>query len=690
MHARFRRLVLWTVVCLLGAECLWLVGANFLLASSYGRDLANRRPDRFQAQWQSAWTLWPGHLRVGGLELRVQGRKATWALDLAQARARLELLPLLRRQVRFATVAAGGAAFRLVRPGAEAESAAPPFPAFDGLPQVERPRPRDPWRLTFSDATVDGVRELWIDSLRYEPDAADAASAGDGAAGRLELAVDIEPRTRIGVSRARIDLAPGALRLGERAVGTLRVAGFDGRLDGFEPSVARGGRWLRAVHGVVELAVEEAEVAPLEYYFRGLPVRMRGAGDVEASVRLRGAVLEPPSRLEVAAAQLEVDFARSSATGRGRLKMTVAPAPSPVAELHLELDEYRLGHLEAETKEIVGGVLTLDATTPTLDLLDAEPDVTATVRVGEAQIPSFAAFDASLPAGVPLELLDGSGRFDATVRFASAEKRASATMRLEGEDVRARWNEFGLAGDLVLDVSMPDGALNAERFQLGTATLDLTDVVVEGAEGEGRRRGARRRAAQSAPWWLHARLEGGTFEPARPFRLATRIDASCADSRPLIALLQERKPAVGWLAETLVVHDLDVTTALRTEANTLMIQDLTLRGGKSLEARAGLRFAGERPDGAVWISWGPVAAAVAFDGEETDWSLRHSERWFERRVAALGLDAAAEVASPETLSPEAVGPETLNPEAVSPETESSETESSETESSETESSKTGG
>src|SRR5262245_51208674 len=48
-------------------EGVYLVAANAYLRSGQALRALNRRPERFQIRWRTAWTLWPGTASLGDI-----------------------------------------------------------------------------------------------------------------------------------------------------------------------------------------------------------------------------------------------------------------------------------------------------------------------------------------------------------------------------------------------------------------------------------------------------------------------------------------------------------------------------------------------------------------------------------------------------------------------------------------------
>jgi hypothetical protein len=149
---RWLRRTVWTLLIAYGA---YLLLGNLFLNTPLGPWTANRRPEKFQAQWGPALTLWPGHVIARDVRLQGQVRTLAWDVQAERVRGRVALWPLLKKEVRVPTVVASG-----VRGGARhvGRNLEPPQPRAGG------------WTLLFDRIAADHVLRGHFDQLVLEGD----------------------------------------------------------------------------------------------------------------------------------------------------------------------------------------------------------------------------------------------------------------------------------------------------------------------------------------------------------------------------------------------------------------------------------------------------------------------------------------------------------------------------------------
>lgn len=160
---RHRRALLRTAVVLVAVYALYLVAANVFLNSRVGVETINRKPQRFTARWDSAMSLYPGHIHARGLKLVGHVRGVEWRVQGDVADGRIQLLPLLRKQLHFGPIEGGVVVV-------DVATGQPPVPA---TPKSTAAKRRKPWELVF-----DGIHSAQVRRVRFD----DWTAEGEGEA----------------------------------------------------------------------------------------------------------------------------------------------------------------------------------------------------------------------------------------------------------------------------------------------------------------------------------------------------------------------------------------------------------------------------------------------------------------------------------------------------------------------------
>lgn len=102
--SRFRRWLWLLLIALVLLYVLYLIAGNLFLNTSLGHSAVNRKPEKFQMQWASGRTWWPGRVSLSEVKLRGHVRHMQWSIQAARASGHIGLLALLRKEVHVPTV----------------------------------------------------------------------------------------------------------------------------------------------------------------------------------------------------------------------------------------------------------------------------------------------------------------------------------------------------------------------------------------------------------------------------------------------------------------------------------------------------------------------------------------------------------------------------------------------------------
>ncbi len=296
------RLARGFALCVLGLAAFYLVAANAVLATGLVRSLANSHPDEVGLEYRSAYTFYPGHIRVQGLKLRYQDRSIQFELFIDDARVRWNPSELLERRFHATRVRTTGTSWRMIHnveaiAGQEQRVASFPL-IFDG-PPILKPEAEGPptgyregqWTVHLDDVEAE-ISELWFLEYRF---------LGKGKAmGSFE----ITPNKSIWVGPALLTLEPGTLSAGTQLISSHFSLTGDVTIDPFDVISTPGIKVLRSITGSVKLDVPISDVGAVELYVPGL--KASGKGTLVADFGLVEGRISAASRLDARLSQLKV------------------------------------------------------------------------------------------------------------------------------------------------------------------------------------------------------------------------------------------------------------------------------------------------------------------------------------------------------------------------------------------------
>jgi hypothetical protein len=264
---------------------VYLVGANLFLNSPLGPGALNRHPAKFRIGWSSAWTFWPGLVRIRGLRLRGHVHDVTWSVDAGRASGWIDLPALLHRTLRVRDLHTDEVRSRVLR-GPEQETAEDRRE--DAEPEAPPDQGYHPWTLAFLGIRLAHIREFAFNDVRL---------TGDGRGGGA-FRVVIGRSFRLDPSR--ILLPSAQLALGDEPIARKMRLDVMASLGPYAPHDHPGLEGFNFLSGSVEARGEVPELPFLERT-KLVATGTRVPGALIAGVRIDQGRLASGSRFDVTA-----------------------------------------------------------------------------------------------------------------------------------------------------------------------------------------------------------------------------------------------------------------------------------------------------------------------------------------------------------------------------------------------------
>lgn len=620
----------------------YLLTANAWLATS-ARSLAHKKPEKFQADWSFAYTLWPGRVHFFDLELRGRNRSTVWYVSLDRGSGSIAIEDLFGRVARIEELRGSGLRFKvrprvdkplpedidpadvppppeLVDPETEAERGLPPLlppiPGFEGLGEpIKGTKP--PWTIEIEHLDVDDVEEVWLERYHYL-----AKSSGSG---RLIGAMKLRLRRSFELPHFELVLGEGQLEIRDRQLATLEKGRAVGALLPFPTRRYRVFELMKFFKTEVELKALDSDLSALEYYLRGSPIELNGKGTIEADLVLDQGLLGKSSRLAVTDAELELAYLAYWGRGKGRATVDVVGEPGPSGEeIHLarlgaKLDDFELGVLGSQAAHLRGKGLTVDASTANLDLSAERPQLRGTIRMPRTEIPDFRVYNSLWPPSFPFELQSGKAQLESVLHFDTTPEshRVDGTVAITGHGIRAALLTNPFVSDFRLDVALRSEDIKGQTFDIAGSRLEIGPL-----DGEWK--------PATRAWLAKVAIGKGTLRLAAPRAFDVDLEADLLDSSPLVAALITKKPKFDWMSGLLTVRNLHLVTHATLHDKNLALRRFKLEGAGDVAVEGELLLADKKGDGAFHIQYGPLSTAVRLDpAGGRDWKIVRPRHAFE-------------------------------------------------------------
>lgn len=460
----------------------------------------------------------------------------------------------------------------------------------------------------FKDATIGGNLKAQAD-IRY------------GFADTRDSGLVILTEGPLAIPRASVQLGSGRVLLRDgKAVENLEVSvnsTFDHSL--LHQWVSRDA--LRALSGSVNIGGRVPDLRFLEAYFSKAPwLRLDGAGQLNADIRVRKGVLVSGSRLSVDSEEIRADFLDYKASGSGKVRGEVVHENGKTfSTVTVSLNDFKFARLEYLQPYIFGTGLTVTGTSHKLDLTDPFTDLRVIVDLPESDLPNFGFYNAYIPPESCIFIYQGRGHISSHLDFDAPTESASGEIEFDVERVIVQFAGVTLATDLKLRTRLKNGDIPSRTFEMEETTVELNNAYV----GTGK-------IGTDTTWWARLELPKAKGQFTTPAQLDARVEMRLRDSRPVVVLLAEKKKIVRWFNKLLTVKDIEAGADFKMEGKAIEVTDLEMTGDR-FEVLGELDIFSHQFAGVFYARLRDVSVAIEITDTKKKWKLLKSRPWFEKR-----------------------------------------------------------
>lgn len=620
--SRTSAIVLRGIKLLAALQLAYLVLVNSALQLSLTQDLVNSiRPEKFYVSWERAWTWYPFRAHARGVHAHGQSRSQQWEVRADAASGSIALLPMLAKHVRISSVEALNIDYRQrprLKPGRDYSAVQDYFPNItdrDVVPADTSPRKKKrPWKIVLEQAKGRGQHSYWLYNLR---------GSGEGSA-----TVGLTKKTGGGafsldVRDIDLQLAPAFINNDSALMQGGKVSGRVS-LEPFIPRKFRGVRILPLLELEADLDLDVPSLAFINLFTGNLgDLAIGGAGHVEGHLHFSHGYVLAGTDLRAEAEGLSVVARKMEVLGQGSVRIsTPQEADNPLtlavgydtltvtregdASAFLSGDSLKLAY-SGGNYVVPDPDLNLDSFVNSEEYREKRKDNTLLLKVDDATLLDVAVLNDYLPADTTFSFTSGEASLDADV-FAMAMD-IEGGLQLTGTEVGMAAGGEALEGDLAVDLVIAGGVPRDMRIDLDGSSVTLDEVSVAGEE----------RSFDDELWSaqvVFTRAQA-VLDLGLPISLSADTELTVSDTRPLVALFENRRKSPKWLSRLLTLKDIGGEASLELEDNRLEVSDAQVLSDKA-EVAVKAAFYDGGSDGVIYVRYKKLDAVLKMEGEESN------------------------------------------------------------------------
>lgn len=570
---------------------LWLFAANLFLNTSFGRNTINRKPERLQFSWHSAWSWFPAQVSVRDLKINGNQPRATWNLTADRASGWINPWPLFAKEAHIHRVRGSGLVTTVDI-------------HHDGVQKKRKRR----WTTVLHGVHVSDVRHIKIESYALT--------------GQARVSGDLHLLAGGPVQLNNVDLlvADGMFKDQDNAIFTALNASLRANVGPIPPGPKALTDVLPLINAELQLSSTTANLDFLDHHLASTPwLTLDGAGNLNMDLQMRAGVWQSGSQLALETDALEATFMDYNASGRAQLRLRIDDLDkNQLTILRCTFKEFELDELYSGHNYVQGQGLELLAFSDEAPAFTMPVDLAMEMHLPPSIVPDLRFYNRYFPTAAGLEILDGEGQIQGKVCYSASDHTSQAEIDVNTQALTLRFDTLQIKGALTLNSRIRGRNTLAGDFDAAGTRLHIDKASVSSAADH---------LDPVRDWWLQLEILQGDMFLANPLHLDAHLALAMRDIEPLLHYFGQRRKSIAWLGNKLNTERVDARANLAMRGNAIMIAPLAIASGKlTLDAR--LLMQQQSRHGQFLITYGNLAAAVNQIDDARKLHLFGARKWF--------------------------------------------------------------
>jgi len=620
------KLLRWVLIGLGLTYGTYLVAGNALLWSQHPLIWINGAQSNVKVKYAWAWSLLPGHVWAGGVEMVSKDTSIEVLVSGDRASSWISIPRLFDKTFRLGG-SVDGVAVRIRKRRTVEELCdagtehTPPIPglaspldAWAGdtgkcLAQMETAKPKTPeptpkddlWRIDIDDVDTTHIREFWYESLRV--------------AGEMhgDVSFYLWPTSKLRIPPARLVAETATVGFGANLEDGIT---FSGQLDVEVREVTFDDDDIKNIlESATATVTVTADVKRLSMFDApGLRFH-ESSGHLSAKAILFEGAIQPGSRavLENAHIRLSALDHRASLVGGAKADVT-----SDELTIRADLVGLALTPDKEKRPVLTGKDLTMILRSKKPRALTPITAPSIDVELRSLDIPDVVVLNETLGATGRFQLRSGAAHANGELHIRGGDRLESGQLHLESTNIVARYADLMLEGQIELDVPI---RRTDKHTDLAGTKLSIR---------EGRVREPKAGETKNIGWWAGLTLTTARLEIGKG-RLEAHTEGRMASIRPLLAVFGAQGKLPG------LVRDFDPGPSnlgfdLTASKKGVAIEGLDVKAEDSFHAQANYYAHDGTTDGGLLVSLGPLTAGVEIDDGKTNINVFGATGTFQKNA----------------------------------------------------------
>ncbi|MCK5913908.1 MAG: hypothetical protein KAG12_08500, partial [Desulfuromusa sp.] len=296
-----------------------------------------------------------------------------------------------------------------------------------------------------------------------------------------------------------------------------------------------------------------------------LDFSVSGSGVVEADLLIKNGSLVKKSMAKIRSKNLQVGLLdyRYSGDGKFTAEKTEGGGASGVIYA-LDLTDATMKREGEKEPKIVNVVMRLDGG----DSQDSGEEKALRLQILSARVKNVSLYNQYFPENSPFVFVDGSADLSADILLESNSAKGYVKLMTDGLTMKV--NEQTISGRLSVNTKIVGGEPKKMKFDISGSTIVLDQAKVLGENAD----------YSKDDWRMDIKLEKADIVWKKPLELKSKTLLFMKDSRPIVAMIDNKKTKFALISNLLIAEDLRGEVMVDMKDNAIRIPYALVRSNK--------------------------------------------------------------------------------------------------------------
>ena len=350
----------------------------------------------------------------------------------------------------------------------------------------------------------------------------------------------------------------------------------------------------------------------------GLDFYVSGSGVVDADLLISDGVLAGKSIARVKSENLEADLYDFVYRGAGEF----TAAKTENKELPGVI--YGLAFKNATIKHKKEKEPSMENVVMTLNRVADEPgaqrgDKALHMKILSAKVKDISIYNQYFPQSRPFNLQEGSADLNADIVFEPGN--ASGVVNLLSNHLLMRVDDQNISARLKVNAKLSKGDPRSMKFDISGTTIVIDQARVAGSQAD----------YKGGDWNAGITFKKADIVWKKPLQLKSEIGLAIKDSRPIVAMIDNRKNQFAMISRFLIVENLQGDAEIDMDEKSIRIPYAYVRSSQADIGAKGIMAPGVR-DGVIYFRHKNIKALMEMKNGKKRFDIFNAQQSFESYV----------------------------------------------------------